>query len=436
MKTPAATALATLALGLSLLPATEFETEVRNLFESYQKSFSHPAAGLFYHHRLDGPKGVAALSSPEEIARGEVNGKSMPYGYGSGIQDVALENGQLLFALCEAHDKAGDEFYAGKARSLFAALQALAKLSPESGFVPRGPHPDGKSYYRNSSRDQHAAYVEALWRYGRSRLASDADRVFVRDKLVQIAARMERNGWQILVEDNSAQAHVGFTWKQFTTTGAISLLSALAMVTEVSPDPHWRGLYEQYSLEKNGERWSKWLHPDALDHSQPLTLYANQFCQALTALRRVETDPGRKQQIADFQRRWARRALDSNVFDGTRWRRLDWAADRDEAQTAALVRSLGFDLEKPATVLDLFGSFDRRLWQQPGTEKFSAMGKLCYGLCTVALHGALLSDDPALRNEARPIVRRMVQEFAQHQRSYERGENFNRTVILGLLAVE
>ena len=83
MKTPAATALATLALGLSLLPATEFETEVRNLFESYQKSFSHPAAGLFYHHRLDGPKGVAALSSPEEIARGEVNGKSMPYGYGS-----------------------------------------------------------------------------------------------------------------------------------------------------------------------------------------------------------------------------------------------------------------------------------------------------------------------------------------------------------------
>ena len=60
------------------------------------------------------PSGVAASRSPEEIARQEVRGKSMPWGYGSGIQDIALENGQVLFALCEAYDAIGDEYFAAE----------------------------------------------------------------------------------------------------------------------------------------------------------------------------------------------------------------------------------------------------------------------------------------------------------------------------------
>lgn len=409
---------------------------VKRLLDDYQRAFGSPATGLMYHHRLDGPKGIAVLSTPEEIARGEVAGKSMPYGYGSGIQDVALENGQVLFALCEAHAATGDVYFADKARALFASLQALARISPEPGFVPRGPHPDGKSYYANSSRDQHAAYLEALWRYGRSPLATGADRRFIADTLGKIAARMERNDWRIMVEDNSAQAHVGFTWKQFTTTGSITLLSALALVADATNDPHWREQYERFSAEKNGERWSKWLHPDALAMDQPLTLYADQFCQSLTVLRRCEKDVARQKQIAEFQRRWAIHALESNVFDTKHWRRLDWAGERDEAATKAQLAPLGLDLNKPMTVLELYDAYDRQVWSQPKTEAFRTMHKLCFGLTTVALHGALLSEDAELVRRVKPTVERMVREFSEHQTAYDGGENFNRTVILGLLLRE
>lgn len=427
--------LPALLLLARLVQADESTEAAKTLLESYQSSFAHPATGLMYHHRLDGPKGIAALSTPEEIARGEVNGKPMPYGYGSGIQDIALENGQVLFALCEAHERTGDAWFADKARKLFEAMKLLDRISPEPGFVPRGPHPDGKSYYANSSRDQHAAYIEALWRYGRSPLATDADKRFIADTLGKIAARMERNDWRILVEGNSAQAHVGFTWKQFTTTGAITLLSALALVADATNDPHWREQYERFSAEKNGERWSKWLHPDALAMDQPLTLYANQFCHALTALRHCEKDAARQKQIAEFQRRWAIRALESNVFDPKHWRRLDWAGERDEAATKAQLTPLGLDLNQPMTVLELFDAYDRKVWTQPASEAFHTMHKLCFGLPTVALHGALLSDDAELVRRVKPTVERMVREFGEHHAAYNRGENFNRTVILGLLAL-
>ncbi|MCB1228836.1 MAG: hypothetical protein KDN19_01135 [Verrucomicrobiae bacterium] len=409
---------------------------VKALLHDYQAAFGHPATGLLYHNRLDGPRGEAVLSSPEEIARGEVGGKSMPWGYGSGIQDIALENGQVLFALCEAHDATGDEVLAAEARKLFAALQILARISPEPGFVPRGPHPDGKSYYRDSSRDQHAAYIEALWRYGRSSLATPEDQAFIAETLHAIAARMERHDWRILNEDGSAQAHVGFGWKQFTTVGAISLLSSLAQVADATGDPHWRELYDHYSAERDGERWTRWLHPDAVETGPPLTLYANQFSQALTALRRLESDPGRQRQLAEFQRRWAERALDANVFDPEKWRRLDWAGDRDEAATRALIEPLGLELDRPVSVLELYDTYDRRWWAEPGNPTHGVMQKLCYGLCTVALHGALLSEDPALRARVRPTVARMVKEFSENQQHYRGGENFNRTVILGLLALD
>jgi len=51
----------------------------------------------------------------------------------------------------------------------------------------------------------------------------------------------------------------------------------------------------------------------------------------------------------------------------------------------------------------------------------------------VAVHGALLAGDPELRRRGAPGVRRMLDVMLAHGRNYEAGENFNRTVILGLL---
>jgi hypothetical protein len=407
--------------------------QVLELCRHYVTGFGSTNTGLVYHHRLDGPRGVGALSSPADIAQGLVNGKAMPYGYGSGIQDVALENGQLLFALCEAHEATGEALYADTARCLFRSLRRLAEITPEPGFVPRGPHPDGHSYYRDSSRDQHAAYVEALWRFSHSPLATDDDKRFVAETLGKIAARMERNVWKILVEDNSHQAHVGFTWLQHTTVGAITLLSVLGAVKDATGEAHWRKLYDDFSAERDGVRWKKHLHPSAVAFDQPLTLYSNQFDQSLVVLQRTETEPQRREQIAELLRCRAERALDANVFAPSQWRRLDWAGERDEAGIRALLKPLGLTPDKPATALDLYRNFDRNFWTSGTSASQALVQKLCYGLATVPLHKALLSEDPALVRRAEPVLRAMVSEFLRYHSHYERGENFNRTVILGLL---
>jgi hypothetical protein len=414
-------------------PRPALGAKVRQLVDHYWEWFGSPQTELVYHHRLNGPKRLAALSSPEEIAAGKVAGKPMPYGYGSGIQDVALENGQMLFALCDAYDATGEAWIADAARRTCRGLRRVAVLSPEPGFVPRGPHPDGKSYYRDSSRDQHAALVEALWRFHSSRLAEDADRRFIAEELDKIARRMQRNEWAIRVEDNSRIAHVGFAWRQKTSIGATTLLSFLALVADATKSDHWRKQYEQFSREDGGIRWREFLSPAAAGRWPPMTLYSNQFVQSLAALHRAETDRNLKSQLRELMSRLARRAMTGDVFDVRVWRRLDWAGDWTDAETRSRLERFGLSLDRPATVMDLFAAFRPEDWTSDDRATRQVSGKLCFGLPTSAFHKALLSGDPELVARVAPSVRRMVETMTEHGGRYESGENFNRAVVLGLL---
>lgn len=425
-----------LALSSNLAPAEDTETlaaDAKLLCTQYLAAFGSEKTDLLYHHRLDGPLGIAALSSPAEIAVGTVDGKPMPYGYGSGIQDVALENGQFLFALCDVFDATQDPEIGSLAERVFRGIRRVATVSPEPGFAPRGPHPDGKSYYRDSSRDQHAALAEALWRFGRSDLATVDDRRFIAGELDEMARRMEANGWKILVEDGSHVAHVGFSWTQSTPIGAISLLSFLAMVADATGSPHWKELYQNYSTENDSYRWTELLHPDAVETWKPLTLYSNQFSQAVLALQRAERDPNRKKQLAELQRRLAQRALHSSVFDPVYWRRLDWAGGEvDEVATQHLAL-LGLSLSEPRDVFALLERYDPAwMTAKDGTLR-STGNKLCFGIPTAAFHKALAGENAELTAEVAPHVRRMLRIMLDHGQDYDRGENFNRTVTLSLL---
>jgi hypothetical protein len=355
----------------------------------------------------------------------------VPYGYGSGIQDVALENGQFLFALCDAYEATGDEYLAATARHIFSGMKRVATLSPEPGFVPRGPHPDGKSYYRNSSLDQHTTFVYALWRYYHSSLATADDKQFIADALHKAAQRMERNDWKVMVEDASEVAKVGFSWLGFVSGHARILLSVLAAVHDATGDAHWRELYEEFGQERDGERW-KLLHPDNMANERPFTLFSNQFAVGLAVLARVETDTQRRETLAGHRRAQAERALRSNVFDEQYWRRLDWGGESSEAEMAARLEPFGLALEREATVFDAWRSFDPEAWAFDDWKRRSVNGKLCFGIPTVAFHMALLSEDPELIREVAPQVRAMVDAMLEHGHLYTGGEDFNRAVVLGL----
>jgi len=394
------------------------------------EGFGHANTKVCYHHRLNGSKGISVLSSPDEIAKRMARGKPMPYGYGSGIQDVALENGQFLFALCDAYDATRDDYLAETARGIFSGLKLVATVSPEPGFVPRGPHPDGKSYYPDSSRDQHCAFVEALWRYSVSPLATGDDKAFIVDTLSKVARRMERNGWVIKVEDGRHMAHVGWGWKQHTTIGAATLLSVLAAARETTGDEHWAQLFNRFSQESDGIRWRLL----SAEHCQwrPFTLYSNQFMTSLALLARTESDPSRVRQLRALVKAMAERALRTNVFDESHWRRLDWGGKRSAREVAKDLAPFDLSLAQPTSVFDLCRKFDPELMAARSWQSRRVNGKLLFGIPTVAFHKALLSEDPALVQEIAPYVRRMVGHMLTHGHLYTHGENFNRAVILGL----
>jgi hypothetical protein len=213
----------------------------------------------------------------------------------------------------------------------------------------------------------------------------------------------------------------------------VTLLSFLALVADATKSDHWRTRYEEFSREDDGVCWRELLSPEAADPWPPMTLYSDQFAQALAALQRVETDRDRRSRVGEFMSRLARRAIASNAFDSRAWRRVDWAGEWDEAEMQSRLEPFGLSLNRPATVFDLFAAFRPDHWMSDNWATRQVGGKLCFGLPTCAFHKALLTGDPELAARVAPSVRLMVQMMIEHGDRYDRGENFNRVVVLGLL---
>ncbi len=325
----------------------------RQLCKTYVHSLGSPDTDLVYCFRLDTPKGRDSFEPTESVARGYFQGTYKPWGYGAGFEDVAYHNGTLLFALCDAYDATGEPYFPDLARRIFAGMRRIGTLSPAPGFVPRGPHPNGKSYYRDSSLDQHTLYVCGLWRYYHSRIADVDQKAFIRDSVDAIATRMEANNWFVLSEDNSVQAHAGGgNWRSSDHL----LLFLLAAAKDITGKEHWRVEYDKYSSEHEGKRWRQLARP--LPDSAPgYSFFNNQKAFRLNVLARIEEDPARRQIAVDHLRRTAADMLDGNFF--TRWRRVDWIGDgQSEKYVNTYLGPLGYTTASTATIFDLWGKYD------------------------------------------------------------------------------
>ena len=370
---------------------TEALDRAKDLCRLYMDGFWHSNTGLVYGQRLNTERGLAVFTSPEEIAKEQVRGKYMPYGYGSGIQDPGLLNGMLLFALCDAYEATEDDLFADHARRIFGGLKSIATVSPVPGFVPRGPHPDGKSYYRDSSLDQHSLFVCGLWRYFRSPLATADDKSFIRNELHEFAERMERNKWTLLVEDDSRVAHVGWCWLPMTPLNAEIMLSMLGAVKDVTEDAHWVAEYERISSEQDGKRWR--LLAGELNRLPRFTMYSDQNDFRLITLARLETDSGKKAIASGRVHRRARDMLTGSVF--VLWRKLDWIGSRPDDVVNEFLGHLGLSLESTLTVDQLWDRFEPS-WRSPklsdGTRPWGQ--PIGIRIPLLAWHVALLSGDP------------------------------------------
>lgn len=378
-----------------------FAERVRLACDAYQAAFFSTNTDVAYLNRLDGPRGIGVLERPEEIAAGRVGGEEKPYGYGSGIEDVALANGLLLFALCDAHDAAPVPWIADFARRVYRGMRRVGTLSAVPGFVPRGPHPDGKAYYRDSSTDQHTIFVCALWRYFRSPLATDEDRSFIRAELDEFARRMERNEWMLKVEDDSRRAHVGWDWRNKSEPSAHIVLSMLGAVADITADARWREEYRRFADEGDGLRWK--LIGAEVGTQPRYTLFYNQTSLRLATLARIESGPARRAVVDDRLKQMAEDMMSCNAI--AQWRRLDWIGEVGDAAVDAHLAPLGLSSRSVATVAELWAKFDPGLKAPrradgpgPSYERLLARPAL------LAWQTALLTRDCGMARRAMPFA--------------------------------
>ena len=246
------------------------EEEVINhvfaLAGQYFAEFQHPETGVLYGGRL---KGKDSWTSPADV----LAEKPHPWGYGSHIEDTALHNGHVLAALLDAYGAKPAPFLKKKIRECFEGLKLIGSL-PEThpkagkpaleGLVPRGPHADDLSaWFDDSSMDQHTTYIISLALFAHSSLASEEDKLWIKQSLGKVGRRLEGNDWSIKRADGVTQAHVGFSWKGFRANHASILLPAVLALYNGTGDDHWLERYEFFLKEADGKRWQL-AHPDPM----------------------------------------------------------------------------------------------------------------------------------------------------------------------------
>lgn len=410
--TPLLLAVSSLASGAES-PVTVLE-QTKALCRDYSAGFVHPEIELAYGKRINGPRGIGALESVEAVANLTVHGEHRPWGYGSGIEDLAYQNGMLIYALCDAEAATGEPLFAEMAQRAFRGLKRMSTISPVSGFIPRGPHPaDGKTYYPDSSLDQHSLYVCGLWRFHNSRLSSPENKQWIEEMIVKVTRRLEKNHWSFLVEDDSRPSQAGGDMLPMRPAQAALLLAMLAVTHQVTGDSHWLDLYDRFGSEEGGRRWKLLAKEDDPKRPARYNNFSNQDMLRTETLRRIEPDPDRRGVLRRRIVRTAEGMLTSSYFK--QWTRMwlmseSWAPGASDEVANAYLKPLGINLESEVTVMDMWQRFNQDLLSPemlPGQR--NRYEPMTLAVPALVWQIALLSQDPGLIRQVRPAVEEMFE---------------------------
>jgi hypothetical protein len=159
------------------------------------------------------------------------------------IEDASLCGGMYLDALVERYEVAHKPGAEEEARRFYRGIILNATVSPSSGLLARGTHPDKITYWGNPSVDQYTGVIFGLWRYYHSSLASTSEKDEIRRVILAMLRRFERDSWMLLDEDGDATSvwDLGY----LDPTRAERLLSFLLVGYDLTRDAHWLRLYEQ-----------------------------------------------------------------------------------------------------------------------------------------------------------------------------------------------
>ena len=249
-------------------------TKAAQAHEVLWREFIDPRTFQVYTY-LDPATGRVSLPSPADIAAC----RPSTGGWGTAIENCALDGGAYLGALVDRHAVTGEAEHAEEARRIYQGLRLIAASARRRGCIPRGVLPDGVTHYPESSVDQYTMYVYGLWRYFRSPIATKGEKGEIQAIFEAVLERLEADKFVIL-SDTGQKMKFGAldAWR---SSRAERLLAVVLAGADVTGKAHWREVYDT-------------LRPPRLAHcraegGEPWVLVQNQL--ALFLLRRLEKDP-------------------------------------------------------------------------------------------------------------------------------------------------
>ncbi|MCR5263748.1 MAG: hypothetical protein K6D94_07740, partial [Clostridiales bacterium] len=187
---------------------------------------------------------VSHLPSPELIQKQIPN----PGGFGTGMEDCALNAGTMMDTVISRYMATGDESMREYAAAIYKGMELLTDVCGTPGFVARGVSPaDMKSHYYNSSRDQFTHWVWGAYIYYFSGLPGKAEKESLREHIARLCSMCEKrcveeNDWDML-RDDGGPALVSKMWGDVDTHEIGRLPMFYAAAWKMTGDTHWLDLY-------------------------------------------------------------------------------------------------------------------------------------------------------------------------------------------------
>ena len=154
------------------------------------RRFFCPETELFYDYVIDDQSNAwHHLPLPDDIKANVPN----PCGWGTGMEDSALNGGSALDALVLAYEKTGDPRIKTYTDAILRGMLRCA-AEQDQGFIARSVSPfDQKSRYIESSRDQYTHWLYGVFRLYSSPLCDEQQKKDIRRVFAAVADKALRD---------------------------------------------------------------------------------------------------------------------------------------------------------------------------------------------------------------------------------------------------
>ncbi len=275
---------------------SSLERQVQAAWDHIFNHMYHEGTGIVFDYRTStAPDGAFAhLPTPKEIQAQVPN----PCGWDTGMENGAIFVGLLLDAIANRYKVTKDENLHEYAVKILKGLRLLTSVSGIRGFLARDVHPDGKSFYFESSRDQYTFAVYGMWSYLNCSLCTAEEKEFLSDTLVAFAQYAEKcvtpeNDYHLLRADGGRTMVCKMLYSAPHEWTRLPMMYLVAY--KVSGNEHW--------LEKYKE-----IRKICIDGSYTMTEKCGAMDQmqiSLAVLYELEDDPAYRSQYEALAKRCA-----------------------------------------------------------------------------------------------------------------------------------